>query len=81
MVDFKVCSADNKTISSQLRIKNTGAVDGKFTINYTGHVPIKFFPPHAIVPAYSEAFIRVNMIGNTKLFLELSENLLNLNKN
>ena len=61
MVDFKVCSADNKTISSQLRIKNTGAIDGQYSINYTGQLPIKFFPSHDIVPAYSEVFIRVRI--------------------
>ena len=58
-VDFGICSADNKTISNRLRIKNTGAVDGQYSIDYAGALPVKFFPAHDIVPAYSEVFIRV----------------------
>ena len=60
VVDFKVLSADNKTISNQLKITNSGAVDGEFSINYTGSLPIKFTPMRDIVPAYSVAYIRVN---------------------
>ena len=53
-------SADNKTVSSRLKITNKGALDGQFSIDYKGELPIKFVPSKDTVPAYSTAYIRVN---------------------
>ena len=58
-VNFGTQSASNKTISASLKISNIGAVDGEFTINYKGNLPITFAPSKDIIPAYSDAFIRV----------------------
>lgn len=59
VVDFGVLSANNKTVSSRVKVTNKGALDGEFRINYTGDLPITFVPARDVVPAYSHFYIRV----------------------
>lgn len=57
-------SDNNKTVSRKLKITNSGALDGEFSINYKGDLPITFVPTKDKVPAYSESYIRVDFFTN-----------------
>ena len=59
IVDFGTLSANNKTVSSRLKITNKGATAGEFSIVYKGSLPLTFVPSQDIVPAFSHTFIRV----------------------
>lgn len=59
VVDFGVQAANNKTISSTLKITNTGAIDGDFVFSYKGEHTITFTPSKGTVPPYSSIDVRV----------------------
>ncbi|CAF0834043.1 unnamed protein product [Brachionus calyciflorus] len=63
-IDFGLLSDNNKTVSKKIRIKNSGARDGQFSINYKGDLPFTFVPNKDKVPAYSELFVRVDFFTN-----------------
>jgi hypothetical protein len=59
VVDFGLLSASNKTVSKKFKVKNVGALDANFTVNYKGDAALTFFPSRDVIPPYSEIEIRV----------------------
>jgi hypothetical protein len=59
VVDFGLLSASNKTVSKKFKIKNVGALDANFNINYRGDAAITFCPSKDVIPPYSDIEIRV----------------------
>lgn len=53
-------SDNNKTVSKILKIRNKGARDGQFSINYKGDLPITFVPSKETIPAHSDFKVRVD---------------------
>ena len=52
-------AANKKTISRNIKIRNSGAVEGKFIFNYKGEHSITFNPNEGTVPSYSSITVRV----------------------
>lgn len=63
-VDFGLLSDNHKTVSKFLKIRNKGARDGQFSINYKGDLSITFVPSKEIIPAHSDFKVRVDFFTN-----------------
>ncbi len=60
VVDFGIRAANNKTISTHITIKNSGATNGDFLFSYKGKETITFTPSTGSVPPKAEILIRVS---------------------
>jgi hypothetical protein len=69
VVDFGLISASNKTVSKQFKLKNVGALDGNFSINYHGDHAITFSPARDILPANGEILIKVFVLFQRSVYL------------
>lgn len=73
VIDFGTHAANNKTISVNLKISNSGAKDGDYVFKYKGEHVITFTPNMGTIPPYSDAFVRVDFF--TKSPCILNENI------